>query len=204
MAGFVERVGLDDECRPFLLARLLPVRLRLKVGGPDLTLVIQGRPRCCPPWTARRKRCERRAGARARQCGPPLTAARTPPLLDVRTRICSCPALGSDLDAGSQSLGNTKRKGGEFDQGLKGFGVVIVERTVDEDNVRRGSGQSSVDGEGFQRRTTRRTSSSEMDAPLATGLNTRTPVTGLRPNEAARLYLTARPFFLGVAFIPAW
>jgi hypothetical protein len=34
---------------------------------------------------------------------------------------------------------------------LKGFGVVVVERTVDEDIVRRGGGQSSVDGEGFQR-----------------------------------------------------
>jgi hypothetical protein len=36
-------------------------------------------------------------------------------------------------------------------QGMKGFGVVVVERTVDEDIVRRGSGQSSVDGERFQR-----------------------------------------------------
>ena len=35
MPGFVERVGLDDECRPFSLPRLLSVRLRLKVDSPD-------------------------------------------------------------------------------------------------------------------------------------------------------------------------
>jgi len=37
VAGFVERVGLDDECRTFLFARLLPMCLRLKIDGPHLT-----------------------------------------------------------------------------------------------------------------------------------------------------------------------
>jgi hypothetical protein len=34
-------------------------------------------------------------------------------------------------------------------QGSKGFGVVVVKRTVDEDVVRRGNGQSSVEGKGL-------------------------------------------------------
>jgi hypothetical protein len=56
---------------------------------------------------------------------------------------------------------------------------------------------------GSSARTTRRTSSKEIEAPLATGLNTGAPVTRLRPSVGARLDWTLRAaaFFLACAFI---
>lgn len=37
MAGFVEGVGLNDECRAFFLSWFLAVRLRFEIDSPDLT-----------------------------------------------------------------------------------------------------------------------------------------------------------------------
>ena len=37
MPDFVERIRLYHQCRSFLFAWLLPMRLGFEVGGPDLT-----------------------------------------------------------------------------------------------------------------------------------------------------------------------
>jgi hypothetical protein len=115
------------------------------------------------------------------------------------------PRLAAVIELARRSRPKAARSNRE-NQGAEGLSVFVIEGTVDEDVFERGGAppanrQSSA--RGLSARTTRRTSSREIEAPFAAGFSTAAPVTGLRPSDGARLDLTLRAtvFFFGCAFI---